>query len=55
MKVEAGADRRGFLRGLGLFLLMALCVALAYLLARGDAANMAAAFIRRVRAMGQPE
>ena len=35
--------------------LMALCLFVAYVIASGDAATMTAAFIRRVRAMGQPE
>jgi hypothetical protein len=48
-------DRRGFLKGFGVLLLIAGCVFVAYVLARGDAANMTAAFIRRVRAMGNPE
>lgn len=48
-------DRRGFLRGLGPLLLIALCILVAYFLARGDAATMTAAFIRRVRMMGNPE
>ena len=48
-------DRRGFLRGVGFLVLMALCLFIAYVIASGDAATMTAAFIRRVRAMGQPE
>jgi len=46
---------RGLVRGLGVFILMGLCVLAAYYLARGDAATMVAAFLRRVRAMGQPQ
>jgi hypothetical protein len=49
------ADRRGSLRGFALVVLTVVCLLAAYLLARGDAADMTAAFIRRVRAMGQPE
>jgi hypothetical protein len=48
-------NRRGFLRGLGVLVLIALCLVVAYFLARGDAATMTAAFIRRVRMMGNPE
>ena len=48
-------DRRGFLRGVGLLVLIALCVLAVYVLARGDAATMTAAFLRRVRMMGNPE
>jgi hypothetical protein len=39
----------------GLLVLIAVCLLTAYFLARGDAATMAAAFIRRVRMMGNPE
>ena len=49
------ASRRGFLRGVGYLAALALCLVAAYFIARGDAATMVAAFIRRVRAMGQPE
>ena len=55
MAWQAWTNRRGFLRGLTMILLIVLCLVAAYLLARGDAADMTAAFIRRVRAMGQPE
>jgi len=51
----AWVDRRGFLRGFTSVLLVLLCLIAAYVLARGDATDMTAAFIRRVRAMGQPE
>ena len=47
-------ERQGFLRGLGVLVLIGLCIVVAYYLASGDAATMAAAFLRRVRAMGQP-
>ena len=55
MSQTVRGDRRGFLKGFGVLLLIAACVFVAYLLARGDAATMTAAFIRRVRAMGNPE
>jgi hypothetical protein len=55
MSQTAQGDRRGFLKGFGALVLIAACVFVAYLLARGDAATMTAAFIRRVRAMGNPE
>lgn len=55
MAWQVWINRRGFLRGFTLTLLILLCLVAAYLLARGDAAGMTAAFIRRVRAMGQPE
>jgi hypothetical protein len=48
-------ERRGFARGIGALLLIGLCILIAYFLARGDAATMVSAFIRRVRAMGQPQ
>jgi hypothetical protein len=47
-------NRRGFLRGLGFLVLIAICLFAAYSLASGDVATMTAAFLRRVRAMGQP-
>jgi hypothetical protein len=47
-------ERRGFVRGIGVVLLIGLCVLIAYYLARGDVATMVAAFLRRVHAMGQP-
>lgn len=47
--------RRGFLREVGFILLIMLCLLAAFVLARGDATTMTAAFIRRVRAMGNPE
>lgn len=47
-------ERRGFVRGIGVLILIGLCILVAYYLARGDAATMVAAFLRRVRAMGQP-
>jgi hypothetical protein len=53
--MEISRSRRGFAREVAYLLLIAACVFVAYLVARGDAATMAAAFIRRVRAMGQPE
>lgn len=40
---------------MGFILLIVLCLLAAYVLARGDARTMTAAFIRRVRAMGNPE
>lgn len=55
MVAASWRDRRGFVRGLGLLVLIALCVLAVYVLARGDAATMTAAFIRRVRMMGNPE
>lgn len=55
MVAAAWHDRRGFVRGLGLLILIGLCIVAAYVLARGDAATMTAAFIRRVRMMGNPE
>ena len=48
-------NRRGSFRGLALLVLIALCILAAYVLARGDAATMTAAFLRRVRMMGNPE
>jgi hypothetical protein len=48
------SDRRGFVREGGFLILMAFCAWVLYLVARGDAATMTEAFIRRVRAMGQP-
>jgi hypothetical protein len=48
------AERRGFVRGIGVVVLIGLCILVAYYLARGDAATMVAAFLRRVHAMGQP-
>jgi hypothetical protein len=47
-------NRRGFLRGFGLLVLIAVCLIAAYTLASGDVATMTGAFLRRVRAMGQP-
>jgi len=47
-------NRHGFARDVGVLLLVAACVFVAYRLTRGDAAEMVAAFLRRVRAMGQP-
>ena len=55
MDSEPWQGRRGFIRDVGLVALIALCLFAAYLLARGDASTMTAAFIRRVRAMGNPE
>ena len=55
MVAESCLNRRGFLRGLGFLILMALCLFVAYVIASGDAATMTAAFLRRVRAMGNPE
>ena len=51
---RASTDRRGFFRGVGVLVLIAACIFVVYCIARGDAATMTAAFIRRVRAMGQP-
>jgi hypothetical protein len=48
-------ERQGFVRGIGALILIGLCLLAAYYLARGDAATMVAAFLRRVRAMGQPQ
>jgi hypothetical protein len=48
------SDDRGFVRGLVMLALIALCIWLAYLYGRGDVADMVAAFIHRVRMMGQP-
>lgn len=48
-------DRRGFVRGVVYLALIAICIWAAYLVSRGDAGTMADAFIRRVRAMGQPQ
>jgi hypothetical protein len=53
--VSPVAGRQGFVRGIGVLVLIGLCVLAAYFLARGDAVDMVAAFIRRVRAMGQPQ
>ncbi|MGH7514230.1 MAG: hypothetical protein ACREOQ_15050 [Gemmatimonadales bacterium] len=47
-------ERRGFIRGIGVVILIGLCILVVYYLARGDAATMVAAFLRRVHAMGQP-
>jgi hypothetical protein len=55
MAGEPWQGRRGFLRGLGFLVLIVVCLFVAYVLARGDAATMTAAFIRRVRMMGNPE
>lgn len=47
--------RRGFAREIGFLLLIALCILLAYQVAGGDVGDMVAAFLRRVRGMGQPQ
>jgi len=47
-------ERRGFVRDFGFVILMGVCVVALYHLARGDAATMVTAFLRRVHAMGQP-
>jgi hypothetical protein len=46
--------RDGFVRGIALLLVILLCLLVAYALARADAVTMVAAFLRRVRSMGQP-
>jgi hypothetical protein len=47
-------ERGGFVRGIGVLILIGICILVAYSLARGDAATMVTAFLRRVHAMGQP-
>ena len=47
-------ERRGFVRGIGVILLIGLCILIVYNLARGDVATMVGTFLRRVHAMGQP-
>jgi len=47
-------ERRGFVRDLGMVILIGVCILGVYYLARGDAETMVTAFLRRVHAMGQP-
>jgi hypothetical protein len=48
------SNRRGAVRDVGVVVLIALCVFVVYRLMSGGAGDMVTAFLRRVRAMGQP-
>jgi hypothetical protein len=48
------SNRYGFVRDVGAVVLIGLCLFVAYRLMSGGAGDMVAAFVRRVRAMGQP-
>jgi hypothetical protein len=49
-----GSNRQGLVRDVGVVVLIAVCLFVAYRLMSGGAGDMVTAFLRRVRAMGQP-
>jgi hypothetical protein len=53
MTIQWG-KRQGFVRDVGVVVVIALCLFVVYRLMSGGAGDMVTAFLRRVRAMGQP-